>query len=57
MVKQLIGSIKLHKQTPLILLACLLGFFLLGFVLICIILGTDPTATSGCDFGTICSVI
>lgn len=60
MLKLFVGSLKLHKQTPVGLLICFLGFFLLGFGIVCGVLwdgGETTWGTLGAIFVTLCMVI
>lgn len=52
-MKQLINNMKLHKGTPVVMLLCLLGLFLIGFTIICAILKLDETAISWGPLGTL----
>lgn len=56
-MKQLIENIKLHKQTPVVMLSCFLGFFLVGFAILCTIMKLDETAVSWGPLGTIFALL
>ena len=53
MFKQLLSTMKLHKQTPLGIVLCEVFAFLLGFGLVCLVLTTDTTTDSHVTLGTI----
>lgn len=56
-MKQLINNMKLHKETPVVMLLCLFGFFLIGFAIICAILKLDETAVSWGPTGTLFALL
>ena len=55
-MKQLINTMKLHKQTPIYILLCMLGAFALGAAIVCAILTFDETAQSWFPLGTLLSL-
>ena len=57
MIKQFIDNFKLRKHTLIILLTCLLVFFLMGFTIIYLILKFDHTAVSWFPLGTILAIL
>lgn len=57
MIKQFIDNFMIRKHTLIILLTCLLGFFLMGFTIVYLILRLDNTAVSWIPSGTLFAIL
>ncbi|MGN0365934.1 MAG: hypothetical protein ACI4E5_08375 [Suilimivivens sp.] len=56
-MRRLIENMKLYTQKLILMLLCLLGFFLLGVLMVCAILGLEDTAVSWVSLGTLMGMI
>lgn len=56
-MKRFFAGLKLHAQTPLILLLCILIFYTMGFGLLCLIMLTDETAVTWFPMGSLLALV